>query len=835
MSLSLYFQPFHLKHFRKAIIYLALTLAVLLFALLGSVFFLKDRIIQEFITEANKDLNTPVKIGRVEISTWRDFPNLAIVFSNVYVEDSHPEDYPLLTARRISFYMNPFDAWKGNYAIHGLQINDCETNLKIDAHGKNNFTIVKPRNGKGGTISFDLKNVKLTRVSFNYSDYWLQQHHVLSSERLSASISVKSDIYKIDARGMITSHQIGIGKQLFLQEKEFMLKTQIDYDDLQKKVRIHTGSLNINKTVFDLAGEYQFKAKNTIDLRVQGKEANLQTLVTLLPGSLAHRLDRYQSQGKVYFDVSLKGSVSKTTNPLLTVSFGCNDATFFHPDYDSKIEHTTLNGTFSTPSFANLRHAVLDLKDISGNLNGKAFSSNLSIQNLENPTVNFSFKGDLDAASLQKFYPHEDLKDMEGTIKADFTLEGELALLKKRATAQQVTTTGALELQDLSVAFGKQPLHFNHVNGSLQFNNSDLAMSNLKGEFERSHFLLNGYFKNVISFLLFERQPVGIEADLQSDYLDVDQLFGFGFGQLHSSQYKFSISPNLYLNFNCDVKRLSYKRFHPKNIKGNLLVKNQVAVSRNIAMQAMGGDLTLDALVDAKDGKSIDVSAAFKLNGIHVDSVFYVFENFNQAFVQDKHLRGQAFADVSIDLSLTENLKLISKTLIADVSATIRKGELNNFEPLQGLNKYLDDGSLGQLRFADLKNEIHIEGETIYIPQMEIKSNATNIQLSGTHTFDQKIDYRVVAPLRNKKKIDPDEAFGAIEEDKKGQTKLYLKITGTTDRYQIAYDQVAVKKKIISDLKKEVQELKDAFKQKGKIKKKELELEKDEYFDWENP
>ena len=43
-----------------------------------------------------------------------------------------------------------------------------------------------------------------------------------------------------------------------------------------------------------------------------------------------------------------------------------------------------------------------------------------------------------------------------------------------------------------------------------------------------------------------------------------------------------------------------------------------------------------------------------------------------------------------------------------------------------------------------------------------------------------------------------------------------------------------MKKKIISDLKKEVQELKDAFKLKGKKKKKELELEKDEYFDWDN-
>jgi hypothetical protein len=71
-----------------------------------------------------------------------------------------------------------------------------------------------------------------------------------------------------------------------------------------------------------------------------------------------------------------------------------------------------------------------------------------------------------------------------------------------------------------------------------------------------------------------------------------------------------------------------------------------------------------------------------------------------------------------------------------------------------------------------------------------------------------------------------------MEEDGNGRTKLFLKITGTTDNYRIAYDTEAVRKKIGADLKKEVQELKDAFKNKGKQKEKEAELEKDEYFDW---
>ncbi len=258
-----------------------------------------------------------------------------------------------------------------------------------------------------------------------------------------------------------------------------------------------------------------------------------------------------------------------------------------------------------------------------------------------------------------------------------------------------------------------------------------------------------------------------------------------------------------------------------------------MAVSRQINVQSMGGKLSFNGIVDAQQAGRIEVSSGWKLENIRVDSVFYVFENFYQDFIKDQHLKGEATADVSLEFALTPQLKLMPESLVADITATLRNGQLNNFEPLHALNQYLDDEGLAHLRFSDLKNDIHIENKTIYIPQMEIKSNVTTIQLSGTHTFDQKIDYRVVAPLRNKAQVDPDEAFGAIEEDKTGKAKVFFRITGTTDNYKVVYDKEAVKKKISADLKKEVQELKDAFKLKGQKKKKELELTTEE-FEWDN-
>ncbi|MFZ6001078.1 MAG: AsmA-like C-terminal region-containing protein, partial [Bacteroidota bacterium] len=580
-------------------------------------------------------------------------------------------------------------------------------------------------------------------------------------------------------------------------------------------------------------GTYSFLNRNEIDLEAVGKDTDIQTLISLLPKEVSEQLEKYQSDGDVFFNLKLKGEISDRKSPLLSTEFGARDATVSHPGFQSVIRHANLEGSFATPSFSDLSQAELFLRNITGELNGKPFEANFSLQDFTDPLVAVDFKGDVDAASLLSFYPIPDVANLSGQLQIDFTMAGRTELLKSKATAQEVRTQGTIQMQDLHMELGKKQVKLEGLNGHLQFNNNDLALSEVKGKLENTDFLLNGHFKNLITFLLFENQPVGVEADLTSEFVDLDQLFEIGFGDRKSDDYLFQLSPYVHLNFNCNVKALSYQRFKPTRVKGNLLIKNQVAVSRDISVNALGGTISLDGLLDAKNPKAIDVVGTFKLRDVHVDSIFYLFHNFDQEFIQDKHLKGQATADVTLEMSLDEKLKLFPETLIADVSTVIKNGQLNNFEPLQQLNRYLDDEGLHKLRFADLKNDIHIENETVFIPQMEIQSNVTTIQLSGTHTFDQHIDYRVVAPLRNRKKIDPDEAFGAIEQDSQGRTKIFLKITGTTDDYDVSLDKEAVRKKIASDFKKEVKELKDAFKLKGAKKKKELELSEEE-FDWDN-
>ena len=321
-----------MKIFRKILFYTLLTFAVIFFGLTISVFLFKERIINQFVQEANKNLNTPVKIGKMDISMFSSFPQLSIVLNDVYIEDSHEGQYPLLTASEISFQLSVIDVWNGNYTIAGLKIKNSETNLKINQQGKNNYTILKDTGKKSNntsTVKFHLKHVNLEKTLVHYIDVTTEQHLTFKSEDLLASIQSANDVYDIEAEGELTTAKISVNENEFLTGKSFQVKSNLSYDDLQKILVIKPSTLEIRNSSFNVEGSYKWKEKNIVDITTEGKDTDIQTLLSLLNEGVAKKFERYKSKGDVYITAKLKGQISRKTSPAIAIHFGFKDATLF--------------------------------------------------------------------------------------------------------------------------------------------------------------------------------------------------------------------------------------------------------------------------------------------------------------------------------------------------------------------------------------------------------------------------------------------------------------------------------------------------------------------------
>ena len=82
--------------------------------------------------------------------------------------------------------------------------------------------------------------------------------------------------------------------------------------------------------------------------------------------------------------------------------------------------------------------------------------------------------------------------------------------------------------------------------------------------------------------------------------------------------------------------------------------------------------------------------------------------------------------------------------------------------------------------FQELSNKIEIKNGKLTIPDMVIKSNAMDIGVYGTQTFEGDINYGInfrLSDIMTKKK---ESEFGYIVDDGTG-TRVFLLITGTID------------------------------------------------------
>lgn len=827
---------FDFKKLKKILIIASASVVSLLIVIAVLSYVYQDKIIRMVVSELNEKLSTPVKVEKISFSIWSKFPDVAIRFQNIEVQESiTPQEKPLLKAKDVFLTFNLFSFISGDYKVKDLYIEEGAAFIRINEKGEKNYDVIKREEGAStGEVKFDLENILITSVDIIYVDQLRNQEYVGKTKKTKAKLSVNGPDIGIFLDGSIYVSGIRVEDQMYFAKKDLVVKGDLNYNQSTDKLLINPSAILVNNSKFKVEGFFFNNLSSLIDLKIKGEETDIQTILSLLPADVSGKFTEYKSEGAVYFNASVTGAIKKTTNPGFSIDFGCSNTSFYHPDLKQRVEKATFSGSFDNGRLRNFTTSVLKLSNVSGIFDGKPFKGNLILEDFNSPYLEFDLDANIDIHSLLQFYPIENLKAAKGLLEASIVFKGQVNSLKKYSSSSQVRASGEVSLKDFSFKLKEKELDFNSFNGNFIFSKNDLAINDFSGKVGNSDFLLNGLFRNVISYVLIPGQPLGIDARLQAAYLDFDELLQDDKAVDNETGYHFKVAPDLVLKLDCDVKKARFRRFNGKNIRGRLNLKDQQASFNDISLNVAGGTAQFDGTLDARKEDYLQLETTSRYQNIHIDTVFYVFEDFNQSFISYKNLKGQVFADIKNYVVLNSNLEPDYKKLTAYISGIIKNGELINFEPMQKLSRFVDEEALANLKFSELKNVIQIYNRTVFIPEMDIGSNVSNIALHGTHTFDQVIDYRLRVPLKNYRKRDSDESYGAIEEDNSGKTTLHLIIKGTADNYKISYDRESVKQKLKTDLRKEKQEFLNIFKKEvpEKEKEKEKELNEEEYFDF---
>jgi hypothetical protein len=371
-----------------------------------------------------------------------------------------------------------------------------------------------------------------------------------------------------------------------------------------------------------------------------------------------------------------------------------------------------------------------------------------------------------------------------------------------------------------------------HLDVDMALKGNDATIQGLKGEFHGNPIRLNGRLNNLIPYLLFDDQRLVIQAEGSSPRIDLAALLRSDqAASSAASEYTLTLPATIELDLSARVEELVFEDFTATAISGTIRMKDRVLrvspMTFNTASGAVLGDLELDTRSQGRNSNyPLKINATIK--DIEMAELFREFQDFGQDFIGHRHISGRTQARVTFQAPLSPELKLDMDRLECIVDVVIENGAIRGHKPLLDVADHLQTNKLvapfvnipelrsrlADVRFSRLENQVQIRNGAVHIPSMEVKSTAMDLEVSGTHWFDDRIDHHLnfrLSDLFRMGKPAKDE-FGPIVDDGTGM-RIFLHMYGTASDPRFANDGAMAAARRKQQFQQEKQELKSILRE----------------------
>lgn len=798
---------------------------------------------QSVVGSLNQSLKTKVRTQAIELEWWQDFPDLTVEFTNVRVS-SALKDTPRYLARfhKVKAVVNPLSMITGDtYHIKGFRLSDGYVKPRVNKAYEVNYQVFKnpdttEQQDSKGNPALDLDNITLRNINIDYRNRAQEEVYEFFTRRLVFSGKLRKAEFAMEAQGKGLIKSLTIAGQSYAENKPVKVQTNVAVNRPENRYTIQEGEITLANADFTVEGSASNPEKGIdLDLTINGQDNNLQTLLSLVPERYRKSFASYSGKGNFYFKADITGKTSARKNPRLNMDFGIEDGTISRGNDSEPLEQVQLKGAFTNGSKHTALTTKLELDDFRANLNGRKLYGSLIVNNFNDHYLNVHLRGRPRLQDLQGLIPNETIPDMEGDFFIDANFAGRLRHLEQVSTIPKVNLKGRMGLEKARFQTPDKHPDLHKLNGNFGFNGNDLMIHRFRGRAGESHFSMDGRLRNLATFMLLPDKQLVVKADLHSRQLNVAPLLTTTDkeGSGADSAFTFALPEYLAMNMNFQCEELNYQRFQAGEVDGRLLYEDETLRLKALDFKAMDGKVNLSGNLKSLPNGNLKTRLEGNGEDIGIQKLFYQMENFGQAVLTHEHLRGDVTASVNLEAAWNPRLEPLLDQLKVTSDVEILNGQLNEFKPMMKLAGLVNVEELKQVNFRKLSNRVVIQNQKVRIPAMAVQSNAFRANFSGTHQFDNTIDYHLKVDLSDLlfgNKEDYETAFGKVVRSNEGrQLNLFVEMTGPVYDPNIHYDQQAVAEKLKKDLKQEGKELKNAIKNPG-----EKEDDKDDYeLEWD--
>ena len=775
----------------------------------------EDKIKAYSIQQINNNINAKIDVDKIELNFLAQFPRISLDFNtvNMHTQDSQQN---LINAKHIYLSFDLFDVLAQKYIIKEVVFEKATINFIIDKEGRNNFQIFKSSQQNGNSFLLNLNAVHINNCVFNYENKSTRQQLALliKEAKFSGLFSANNMDIKLQGKNIIQSY-INQGRTI-IRNKQLNLDVILVAEPDLGTYRLKSGFISYQAIPLQLSGNIGFKANSiSIDAYLKATNLSAHQLIKNLPTSNKIELEKYNINGRIDISASVRGIIGGNKSPHIDLNAGLHNFVIENILNGLKLNNLNLKLTYTNGKRNNLHTSVLKINSISSNTNVGKFQGNISIDNLWSPKLKAVIKSQLKLKALAEYLKLDTIKTLRG--EAFTTSWISLSLnhndSKNQWYIDKIAMDHNFKISKGTLLFAHSTILYDSIYAKGRLSNTNLTISQLK--FNTGDSKLSGSISIYnLPIPIFEtgHKPYLIRGQLSANQISYNQISN-ALPVSESTDSRFSNA--LDLNLKLDIKRFSYKKILAKNIHTNFIMRNRKIRFPLINGDIFSGNIAASLILDGSRKGEYSLYSDGTLSTISINQAFTDFDNFGQTTLTNANIKGDLNANYILKCKFNPQWEINTSSIVLSTDMIINNGELMNMKSLNALKSYTKIDDFSHIKFSTIKNSISIKEGRIIVPDMAINSNKMNINLSGTHDFDNRYNYHFVVLLseimgkRYHDKLNSE--FGEIQNDGYGRTRLFFTIKGQGDKFEVSYDKSGLGKKLKHDLKEEKSSLKTAL------------------------
>ncbi len=734
----------------------------------------KKQVISLIETEAKKQLNGgELHITDINISFYQSFPRFAFTIDSLTLRDSlwfrHHHD--LIFASRVYATMDIFKLIFGKISIDRVKLESPHIYLYTDTSGYSNTSLFnkKAPPKKNADKNYEYPILQATNGNLVVDKKDNNKIFAFDIPNLEAHINANVDDpgLKINVKLDCKIRQMTFNQEKgpFLEGKRVSGNIVIEFNKDSKVLQFSKIKLVVDEQPFIFSGKF-FLAEVPAPFTLSWETENLsfRKAASFLSKNIRAKLEPYDISGPI---THLTGSLDNTEpeyhTPLIHLRLKVENKTITTPI--TIIDNASFSATFNNEEIKGHGHedenTIMHFSAMKGIWDKLNFHcDSIVIHNLIHPQMNLNLLSDFPLEDINSFFDENTLAFTKGSGKMNIIYSGSLE--QNYDSLRMIL--GNFNMDSASIIYSPRNLIFTNGKGVVHFTGKDMIIDNLNLNSGNTDLIMNGSAKNLFYLINQKNKKLALDWTIHSNKLNLNDFISF-LKQKHSKAIaktrKSSLDQSLTnftnlleaadFNLNLNAKQLIYKKFFANNLLANIELNENEINMKKIQLQHANGNIIMQGVL-RNESSANPFSFNAQLRNINVSKIFAAFNNFGLKSPTDKNIGGTLSADVTMDGGVNTSAQLIPGELKGFVKFNLENGQLTNFEPIQKISQTIfKNRNFSDIQFADLHDLLEINGQSITVNRMEIRSSVLSMFVEGIYNMKTGPDLSIQVPLSNLK------------------------------------------------------------------------------------